>query len=101
MSAEVQNEMMRRGNREGSELFRKWFQGLNQASDEGKSAAYVFVMGSLAEILHAFDMPIVMPEITSLQTAVRRKSDDLLNEAEDHGYSPDICAYVKADYAIQ
>ncbi|HJM13236.1 MAG TPA: 2-hydroxyacyl-CoA dehydratase family protein [Candidatus Thalassarchaeaceae archaeon] len=101
MSAEVQNEMMRRGNREGSELFRKWFQGLNQASDEGKSAAYVFVMGSLAEILHAFDMPIVMPEITSLQTAVRRKSADLLNEAEDHGYSPDICGYVKADYAIQ
>jgi len=101
MNAEEEKEMMRRGNREGSELFHKWFQSLDQASEEGKSAAYVFVMGSLAEILHTFDMPIVMPEITSLQTAVRRKSADLLNEAEDHGYSPDICGYVKADYAIQ
>ncbi len=32
---------------------------------------------------------------------MRHKAPELLNEAEDHGYSPDICGYVKADYAVQ
>jgi benzoyl-CoA reductase subunit B len=28
-------------------------------------------------------------------------SDEYLNLAEDHGFSPDVCGYVKADYALQ
>ncbi|MDP6011200.1 MAG: 2-hydroxyacyl-CoA dehydratase family protein [Candidatus Poseidoniaceae archaeon] len=95
------HELWRRGNREGSELFKKWFNNLNEAALAGEHGAYVFVMGSLAEILHSFEMPIIFPEITALQTAVRHEAAELLNEAEDHGYSPDICGYVKADYAIQ
>ncbi|MBT3357483.1 MAG: hypothetical protein HN534_04845 [Euryarchaeota archaeon] len=95
------HELWRRGNKEGSMLFRKWFDNLDQAANEGKKGAYVFVMGSLTEILNTFDLPIVFPEITSLNTAIRHESADLLNEAEDHGYSPDICGYVKADYAVQ
>ncbi len=58
-------------------------------------------MGSMAEILRVFDLPMVFPEINALQTAVRRVADDYLNEAEDYGYSPDVCAYVKADVALQ
>jgi len=58
-------------------------------------------MGSLAELLRTFDFPIVFPEINSLQTAVRRVAHEYLNQAEDHGYSPDICGYVKADVATQ
>ena len=58
-------------------------------------------MGSLAELLRVFDFPIVFPEINSLQTAVRRVAHEYLNEAEDYGYSPDICGYVKADVAVQ
>jgi benzoyl-CoA reductase subunit B len=58
-------------------------------------------MGSLAELLRVFDLPIVFPEINSLQTAVRRVAHEYLNEAEDYGYSPDICGYVKADVATQ
>jgi benzoyl-CoA reductase subunit B len=90
-----------RGNREGAELFRQWFAQLNQTADEGGSAAYVFVMGSLAEILRTFNLPVVFPEINSLQTAVRRVAHEYLNQAEDYGYSPDICGYVKADVAVQ
>ena len=90
-----------RGNREGAELFRQWFSGLNQTADEGGSAAYVFVMGSMSEILRTFDLPVVFPEINSLQTAVRRVAHEYLNQAEDYGYSPDICGYVKADVAVQ
>ena len=90
-----------RGNREGADLFRKWFAELNRTAEEGSPAAYVFVMGSINEILRTFNLPVVFPEINSLQLAVRRVAHEYLNEAEDYGYSPDICAYVKADVAIQ
>ena len=90
-----------RGNRDGAALFPKWFNQLNQTAETEGRGAYVFVMGSMAELLHVFDLPIVMPEINSLQTAVRRVAHDYLNQAEDYGYSPDICAYVKADVGVQ
>lgn len=90
-----------RGNEAGARLFREWFQGLGRAAAEGRGAAYVFVMGSLCELLRVFDFPIVFPEINSLQTAVRRVAHEYLNEAENQGYSTDICGYVKADVAVQ
>ncbi|MCP4424680.1 MAG: hypothetical protein GY803_09325 [Chloroflexi bacterium] len=90
-----------RGNRDGASLFREWFNGLNTVAERGGQAAYVFVMGSMAEVLRTFNLPTVFPEINSLQTAVRRVAHEYLDEAEDIGYSPDICGYVKADVAIQ
>jgi benzoyl-CoA reductase subunit B len=90
-----------RGNQDGAQLFREWFEELDQAAENDVSAAYVFVMGSLTELLRVFDLPIVFPEINSLQTAVRRVAHEYLSEAEDYGYSPDICGYVKADVAVQ
>jgi benzoyl-CoA reductase subunit B len=90
-----------RGNEVGARLFRQWFEGLTAAAEEGRGAAYVFVMGSLCELLRVFDFPIVFPEINSLQAAVRRVAAEYLNEAENYGYSPDICGYVKADVATQ
>jgi len=95
------NGIVGRGNREGAELFRQWFAGLNQTAEEGGTAAYVFVMGSMSEIMRTFNLPVVFPEINSLQTAVRRVAHEYLNQAEDYGYSPDICGYVKADVAVQ
>ncbi|MCH7762493.1 MAG: 2-hydroxyacyl-CoA dehydratase [Candidatus Marinimicrobia bacterium] len=74
---------------------------MTQKAEKGETAAYVFVMGSIAEILRVFDLPMVFPEIHSLQTAIRHVADDFLNVAEDYGYSPDICGYVKADFALQ
>jgi benzoyl-CoA reductase subunit B len=90
-----------RGNREGADLFRQWFTELNRTAEQGGSAAYVFVMGSMCEILRTFNLPVVFPEINSLQTAVRHVAHEYLNQAEDYGYSPDICGYVKADVAVQ
>ncbi len=90
-----------RGNQDGADLFREWFDDLNETAERGERAAYVFVMGSLNEVLKAFDMPVVFPEINSLQTAVRRVAHEYLDQAEDYGYSPDICGYVKADVAVQ
>ncbi len=90
-----------RANRDGARLFRDWFGTLTQAAEEGRRAAYVFVMGSMNEILKAFDFDVVFPEINSLQAAVRKVAHDYLSEAEAAGYSPDICGYVKADVAVQ
>jgi len=90
-----------RGNRDGAALFRQWFSQLNQTAVSGGRAAYVFVMGSMSELLRAFDLPVVFPEINSLQMAVRHVAHEYLNQAEDFGYSPDICGYVKADVAVQ
>lgn len=86
---------------EAGRLIRDWFTDLDGAAVRGDPAAYVFVMGSLAEILRAFDIRLVFPEIHALNTAVRHQAADLLGAAEDYGYSPDICGYVKADVAIQ
>ncbi len=101
MTATLDQDLLGRGAREGSRLFRDWFDGLSTAAREGRGAAYVFVMGSMAEVIRTFDMPLVFPEITSLQTAVRKVADEYLSLAEDHGFSPDVCGYVKADYALQ
>src|SRR3989304_2177360 len=95
------DELVGRGMRDGSQLFREWFGELTSAPESQGQAAYVFVMGSLAELLRVFDFPLVFPEIHSLQTAVRRVASEYLNQAEDYGYSPDICGYVKADFALQ
>lgn len=93
-------EFVGRGSRESARLTREWFQGLTQAADEGRKAAFVFVMGSMSEVLRNFDLPIVFPEVTALQTAVRGTSEEYLVAAEDYGYSPDICGYLKADVAM-
>jgi benzoyl-CoA reductase subunit B len=90
-----------RGVAEGARMFRDWFTTLGQAPERGQPAAYVFVMGSFNELLLAFGMAPVFPEINSLQMAVRRVAHEYLNQAEDYGYSPDICGYVKADVAMQ
>jgi len=90
-----------RGNAAGATLVRNWFAELDRAAEAGEGSAYVFVMGSFVEILRCFDLPIVFPEINSIQTAVRHVAHEYLDAAEDYGYSPDICGYVKADVAVQ
>src|SRR5574337_463539 len=98
---QTQEAIVGRGAKEGAQLFREWFQRLTEAPARGEKSAYVLVMGSLAEVLRVFDFHTVFPEINSLQTAVRRVAHEYLNIAEDYGYSPDICGYVKADVGVQ
>ena len=43
-----------RANREGTARFRDWFDDLGRAAADGRGGAYVFVMGSLAELLRCF-----------------------------------------------
>ena len=85
---------------ESRRLMEAWWKEMTTAEDEGRPVANVFVMGSVAEILRTFDLPMSFPEITSLQTAVRGKSAEYLTAAEDYGFSPDICGYVKVDAGL-
>ncbi len=101
MEAHDTTKIIGRGHEQGSLLFKNWFDGLSGVAERSEASAYVFVMGSFVEILRCFDLPVVFPEINSLQMAVRHVAHDYLNEAEDFGYSPDICGYVKADVAVQ
>jgi len=86
--------------REGRRLMDLWWQEMGAADAAGRPTAYVFVMGSLNEVLRCFDLTINFPEITALQTAVRGQSLTYLQAAEDDGYSPDICGYVKTDVGL-
>jgi benzoyl-CoA reductase subunit B len=90
-----------RGLSEAARLSREWFAELTELAKGGGTAAYCFVNGNLIEILRTFDIPVTFPEINSLQTAFRNVSRSYLDEAEDYGYSPDICGYVKIGVAIQ
>jgi benzoyl-CoA reductase subunit B len=101
MSDESNGSIVGRGNSQGTSLVRQWFRQLTELAENDGRAAYLFVMGSIGEIIQVFDLPVVFPEINALQTAVRRVSQEYLTEAEDFGYSPDVCGYVKADIGIQ
>ena len=81
-------------------LMDRWWRELTEADERGTPVANVFVMGSLAEILRSFDIPMSFPEIAALQAAIRHQSQEHLLTAEDYGYSPDICGYVKVDVGM-
>lgn len=84
----------------GQDLVKQWLANLNTAPERGQRVAYVFVMGNAIEILRSFGFELVFPEINSLQTGVRKAAPDFLAKAEDFGFSPDVCSYVKADVGL-
>lgn len=81
-------------------LIADWWERLGIADATATPVANTFVMGSMAEVLNTFDIPIMFPEVAALQTAVKGKSMDYLLAAEDMGYSTDICGYVKVDIGL-
>jgi len=85
---------------DGQRLMKEWYTGLAAARDRGQHVANVFVMGNAIEILRSFDFQLVFPEINSLQTGVRKASEEYLRLSEDYGMSPDVCSYVKADVGL-
>ncbi|MCC7382265.1 MAG: benzoyl-CoA reductase subunit B [Deltaproteobacteria bacterium] len=73
---------------------------LSRAKAEGKKVVYTFVPGNITELLHAFDVLPVYPEINALQSGMRKKSGGYVNEAEKLGHSEDVCTYVKSDIGM-
>ena len=76
------------------------FARLSRAKDDGKKVVYTFVPGNLSELIGAFDMLPVLPEINALQSGMRKRSAGYIAEAEKAGHSEDVCTYVKCDIGM-
>ena len=82
------------------ELIGRYFDDLSTAHERGKKVVYTFVPGNLAELLYAFDVAPVLPEINALQSGMRKRSADYIAVAEKAGHSEDVCSYVKCDIGM-
>ena len=76
------------------------FTRLAQAGATGEKSVYTFVPGNMTELLLAFDVLPVLPEINALQSGMRGKSKDYIAVAEKLGHSEDVCTYVKSDIGM-
>jgi benzoyl-CoA reductase subunit B len=97
VSVEIQkeNSMIRQ-----KQMLADQFIELSQVRETGKKVVYTFVPGNLTELIYTFDMLPVYPEINALQSGMRQKSRDYIREAEDIGFSEDVCSYVKCDIGM-
>ncbi len=82
---------------ESKRLMAGWMADLGRAAQTGEPAACLMISGNCVEILRAFDIHPMFPEVTALQMAIRKQSLPMILSAEQRGYSGDNCAYVKAD----
>lgn len=82
------------------DMLTKWYSDLETAHERGKKIAYLFVPGNIVELLRCFDFEIVLPEVNALQAGVRKVSSEHILNAEDVGYSSDVCGYVKSDIGM-
>ncbi len=76
------------------------FEKLAHARENDQKVVYTFVPGNLNELILAFDMLPVHPEVNALQSGMRKKSGDYIQEAEKQGHSEDVCTYVKCDIGM-
>ncbi|MEW5981286.1 MAG: benzoyl-CoA reductase subunit B [Acidobacteriota bacterium] len=82
------------------EMIARHFDRLAEAPVRGDRCAYTFVPGNLTELLLAFDVLPVLPEINALQSAMRGRTADYISLAEKLGHSEDVCTYVKSDIGM-
>jgi len=76
------------------------FDRLATAKEDGRKVVYTFVPGNLTELINAFGMLPVLPEINALQSGMRGRSGGYIGEAERAGHSEDVCSYVKCDVGM-
>ncbi|HUJ29667.1 MAG TPA: benzoyl-CoA reductase subunit B [Candidatus Acidoferrum sp.] len=95
--AEVQKE---RSMELQKEMIGSHYDALSTAPETGRKVVYTFVPGNLTELMRAFDVLPVLPEINALQSGMRNLSGDYITEAEKHGHSEDVCTYVKCDIGM-
>lgn len=83
------------------DLMAEYYAQLTASSNgSGVPAAYLLIGGNPVELLRAFDILPVYPEVNALQLAVKKQSLGHIQAAEGMGYSTDNCAYVKADIGL-
>ncbi len=80
------------------ELMGGYFERLTRSAEQGEGkAVYMLISGNPVELVQAFDLIPVYPEVNALQLAAKKVCLPFIQKAEEIGYSMDNCAYVKAD----
>src|SRR6266496_457368 len=83
------------------EMMGRYFERVTRAAEKGEGkAVYMLISGNPVELIQAFDLIPVYPEIDALQLAVKKAALPFIQKAEELGYSMDNCAYVKADVGL-
>jgi benzoyl-CoA reductase subunit B len=83
------------------EMIAAHYRALENAAQTGKKTVYTFVPGNLNELIRCFDTLLpVHPEINALQNAMRKRTGQMILDAEKLGHSEDVCTYVKADIGM-
>ncbi|MCG3152304.1 MAG: Benzoyl-CoA reductase subunit B [bacterium] len=82
------------------EMIAAHFHRLALSPETGENNVYTFVPGNLTELIRAFDLLPVLPEINALQSGMRGKSREYIALAEKAGHSEDVCTYVKCDLGM-
>ncbi len=95
MDIQKENSMLRQ-----KQMTAEHMEALANVAETGKKVAYTFVPGNLAELIQAFDMLPLYPEINALQSAMKKQSGDFIRDAEDMGFPEDVCSYVKCDVGM-
>lgn len=95
MTVQKEHSMVRQ-----KEMLAGHFKDLSRVGRTRKKVVYTFVPGNLTELILSFGMIPVYPEINALQSGMRKKSGDYIREAEEMGFSEDVCSYVKCDVGM-
>ncbi len=82
------------------DMLGEWFRALEGAPAAGEPVAYQMIGGNVAELLRNFGYHLVFPEVNALQCGIKHAAPEFLLKAEDLGYSPDVCGYVKNDIGL-
>ena len=83
------------------EMIGRYYERLTAAAEgKGDKAVYMMISGNPVELIQAFDLLPVYPEVNALQLAVKKQCLPYILQAEEMGYSIDNCAYVKADVGM-
>lgn len=83
------------------DLMARYYQEMTELAKSGdRRAVHLLIAGNPVELIRAFDLLPIFPEVNDLQLAVKKKSLPYIQKAEDMGYSTDNCAYVKADIGL-
>ncbi len=82
------------------QLLAEYYHSLSDEGRNGRKVAYLFVPGNVIELVRCFDMLAVYPEINALQCGIKKVAGELILQAENLGYSSDVCGYVKNDIGL-
>jgi len=70
------------------EMMGRYFERMTRAAEQGDDkAVYMLISGNPVELIQAFDLIPVYPEIDALQLAVKKSALPFIQKAEELGYT--------------